>query len=288
MIVTVRANQAAAGVVLAAFVFAALGCEKAGAQAEIRLATTTSTEDSGLLGVLMPAFRKERGIIVHVIATGTGKALKHGENGDVDVVLVHAPEAEEQFVEAGFGVMRRRVMHNDFVVLGPPADPAGIRGATGAAEAFRKIAGATSADRQAGAVFVSRGDDSGTHKKEQALWRAAGVEPAGAWYLSAGQGMGACLTIADEKRAYVLADRGTWLKRHAQLGLEVLAEGDPALFNPYSVIAVNPARHPRVKAEAAREFIEWLVSPGAQRMIGDYAVDGGRLFHPDAVDAGAR
>ena len=241
----------------------------------IKLATTTSTENSGLLDVLAPALRERHGIELHVIAVGTGKAIKHGENGDVDVILVHARSAEDKFVADGFGVERRGVMHNDFVILGPKEDPAGIGGQRDAPAALKKLA-------QTETDFVSRGDDSGTHKKEQSLWEAAGLEPSGSWYLAAGQGMGACLTIADEKRAYVLADRGTYLAYKDKTDLAVLVEGDSRLFNPYGVIAVNPARHPHVEYQAAKTFIEWLTSAEAQGLIAAYKRNGQQLFYPDA------
>ena len=243
----------------------------------IKLATTTSTDNSGLLDELLPAFAKKHGIEVKVISVGTGKALKHGEAGDVDVILVHARGAEDRFVAEGFGVNRRDVMHNDFVILGPAADPAGIRGTEDVAAALKKIAAAK-------AAFFSRGDESGTHKKEMQLWRAAGVSPeGGAWYMPAGQGMGAVLTLADEKLAYTMADRGTWLAYRGKLDLLVLVEGDPRLFNPYGVIAVNPARHPHVRYQLVMEFIGWLTSAEGQAIIGDFRRDGELLFHPDAV-----
>jgi len=242
----------------------------------IKLATTTSTDNSGLLAAILPAFEKKRGFKVHVIAVGTGKAIRLGENGDVDVILVHAREAEDKFVSDGFGVSRRAVMHNDFVILGPASDPAGVKGTKDAAEALARIS-------RAGETFVSRGDDSGTHKKEKKLWAAAGLEPKGSWYLSAGQGMGACLTIADEKRGYVIADRGTYLAFKGKIEIDVLAEGDKRLFNPYGVIAVNPERHPEVNSEGAEAFIEWLTGREAQKMIADFEVGGEQLFIPDAL-----
>ncbi|MHC4916754.1 MAG: ABC transporter substrate-binding protein [Planctomycetota bacterium] len=258
-----------------------VGCGKDGGAAKapptsIKMATTTSTDNSGLLAVLLPAFKARHRIEVRVIAVGTGKAIKHGENGDVDVILVHARAAEEEFVAGGFGVNRRDVMHNDFVILGPAADPAGLKGSKDVAEAFRKLAAA----RQ---DFVSRGDDSGTHRKEKALWKDAGVEPSGSWYLSAGQGMGACLTMASEKAAYVMTDRGTYLAYRDKVKLEVLVEGGERLFNPYGVIAVNPDRHPHVEHEAAMTFIDWLTSAEAQKLIAGFKRGGEQLFYPDAV-----
>ncbi len=212
------------------------GCEREPAPPAklLRLATTTSTENSGLLDVLLPASRERTGIEVQVMPMGTGKALRTARDGNCDVVLVHAPEAEADFVRAGWGVNRRGVMYNDFVLLGPAGDPAGVRGCGSAAEAMRRIAAAR-------AAFVSRGDGSGTHRKEMALWRVSGVSPSGPWYRSVGQGMGQALTMADEMRAYVLADRGTFLKFREGLDLTELFSADAALHNPYSAIAVNPA-----------------------------------------------
>lgn len=242
----------------------------------IKLATTTSTDNSGLLHALLPALKARHNIEVQIIAVGTGKAIKHGENGDVDVILVHARAAEDKFVEDGFGVNRRDVMHNDFVILGPESDPAGAKGMKDARAALKKIAGA-------GALFVSRGDDSGTHKKEKSLWKAAGVSPEGTWYLSAGQGMGACLMVAHEKQGYIMSDRGTYLAYKDKIESKVLVQGDSLLFNPYGVIAVNPKKHPHVKADAASTFIEWLVSEQAQKIIGGFKRGGEQLFYPDAV-----
>lgn len=244
--------------------------------ATIKLATTTSTESSGLLEALLPAFTEKHGIMVHPIAVGTGKAIRLAENGDVDVILVHAPPAERKFVEEGFGVDRRDVMHNDFVILGPAPDPAGVRGTKDAAAALTKIARARS-------PFVSRGDDSGTNSKEKALWGDAGVEPSGAWYMPAGQGMAAVLLMAHEKRAYTLADRGTYIALRDKVQLEVLVEGDRRLLNPYGVIAVNPARHPHVRYAEAMTFIAWLTSPEGQEIIAGHTRDGEQLFYPDAV-----
>ncbi len=246
------------------------------AQTRLRMSTTTSTENSGLLGVLLPPFEAANGCKVDVIAVGTGKALKLGENGDVDVVFVHAKAAEERFVAEGYGVKRYPVMHNDFVIVGPREDPAGLSGAGSAVEALRLIA-------EKEAPFVSRGDDSGTHKKEKALWRAAGIEPGGRWYAEVGQGMGATLQIADQKRAYTLSDRGTFIALGDKLDLVVVFEGDPALYNPYGIIAVNPKRHPHVNAELARKLIEYVTGPEGQRIIAEYRVKGKQLFYPDAI-----
>jgi len=242
----------------------------------IRLATTTSTENSGLLGAILPPFEKRVGVKVDVIAVGSGKAMKLGENGDVDVVLSHAPALEDAFVAAGFGVNRRDVMYNDFVLVGPPNDPAAVREAKDAVDAFKRLAAAQ-------ATFISRGDDSGTHEKEKALWKAAGITPAGTWYVSAGLGMGQTLQMADEKKAYTLSDRGTYLTYKAKGDLVILSQGDPALFNPYTIIAVNPARYPKVRYLDAMALIAWMTSPGGQRRIGDFTIGGEMLFHPTAV-----
>ncbi len=244
---------------------------------ELILATTTSTYDSGLLDVLIPPFQEATGYRVKVIAVGTGQALKMGERGDADVLLVHAPAAEEAFMAAGHGIERYRVMHNDFVLVGPPEDPAGVRGATDALEALRRIAAAQ-------ALFLSRGDDSGTHKKERALWEEAGIEPGGAWYQETGQGMGATLRVASEKGGYTLTDRGTFLALRETLALEVLFEGDPRLYNVYHVIVVNPQKGTNV--EGARALARYLLSPETQRQIERFGVEryGQPLFVPDALE----
>ncbi|MCU0723066.1 MAG: substrate-binding domain-containing protein [Planctomycetes bacterium] len=250
----------------------------AGDPVRLRLSTTTSTENSGLLAALLPPFEKRFGIRVDVIAVGSGKALKLGETGDVDAVLAHSREAEDAFLAAGFGVNRRDVMHNDFVLVGPPGDPAGVRGAKDAAAAFRVVA-------EKGAPFASRGDESGTHAKEKALWAAAGARPAGAAYLETGQGMGETLVVANEKRAYCLADRGTFQAFKDKVDLAVLAEGDSALFNPYGIMAVNPARHPKAKYFEAMLLIAWLTSPEGQAIVADFRQGGEPVFFPDAVRA---
>lgn len=241
------------------------------------LATTTSTQDSGLLDVLLPAFEARTHVKIKTIAVGSGEAIAMGRRGDADVLLVHSRAAEDTFMTEGHGSLRLEVMYNDFVIVGPAADPAGIKGRD-AVEAFRKIAAA-------GALFVSRGDRSGTYAKEQGLWKKAGVEPAGkSWYVSTGQGMGETARIAAEKQAYTLIDRGTDLAMGPRLGLPILSEGAGDLLNTYRVIVVNPAKHPRVHAAEARQFAEWLVSSEAQRRIGEFGREkyGRPLFFPDA------
>ncbi len=241
----------------------------------LRMATTTSTENSGLLEQLLPAFEHATGIQVQVIAVGTGKALRMGRDGDVDVVLVHSPLAEQAFVQAGYGVNRRDVMYNDFVLVGPPADPAEIRQSSSAVDALQHIA------RQR-AIFVSRGDDSGTHKKELSLWKAGGITPSGEWYREAGQGMGKVLQITGELNGYTLTDRGTWLAFRGITYLEILFQGDPKLYNPYGIIAVNPKRYPDINIAGAKALIDWVTSTEGQKLIGDHTVAGERLFTPSA------
>ncbi|UCE90178.1 MAG: substrate-binding domain-containing protein [Pseudomonadota bacterium] len=242
----------------------------------VRLSTTTSTENSGLLEELLPRFEQRSGLRVEVIAVGTGKALRMGRDGDVDVVLVHAPAAEEKFVANGYGVNRRQVMYNDFVIVGPRGDPAGIAGTKDAAQALARLA----AQR---APFVSRGDDSGTHKMELALWRSADVQPAGQWYREAGQGMGRVLLMASELDAYTLCDRGTWLAMHEKLALRVLVQGDQRLYNPYGIIAVNPARHAGLQYTGAMALIDWIISREAQELIRGFRINNEPLFSPLAV-----
>jgi tungstate transport system substrate-binding protein len=269
----------------------------------IKMSTTTSTENSGLLDVLLPEFEKDTGIQVKVIAKGTGAAIRDGMDCNVDIIFVHAKAREEKFVAEGYGAYRLGVMHNDFVILGPAADPAGIKGMKSASGALKKIA-------EAKAGFVSRGDDSGTHTKEQALWKASGIPlettsteivskgkkkkltfvypgGLGEWYFSIGQGMGKTLTFAEEKQAYTLTDRGTYLNykygRPQGLDLEILCEGDPLLYNPYGIIPVNPKKCPHVKFDLADQFAKWLVSPKVQAMIAQYKIQGQQAFYPDAV-----
>lgn len=252
----------------------------AAAGERLRMSTTTSTENSGLLAVLLPPFEKAHGCKVDVIAVGTGKALKLGEAGDVDVVFVHARALEDKFVADGFGVDRRDVMYNDFVLLGPPEDPARAAKATSASEAFRAIAAA-------GVPFVSRGDESGTHHKEREIWKSAGIAPKGRWYIEAGQGMGEVIHMAMQKRGYTLSDRGTHIALRRKSGLVVLFAGDATLRNPYGIIAVNPKRHPHVKHALARRLIEFVTGPRGQSIIAGFRVDGQPLFFPSAGE-GAR
>jgi tungstate transport system substrate-binding protein len=246
----------------------------------IRLATTTSTDNSGLLRELLPHFSTQTGYQVHVIAVGTGKALRMGKDGDVDVVLVHAPAAEAAFIDAKYGLKRHQVMYNDFVMLGPASDPAGIKKAKSVTDALKRIA-------EHAAIFVSRGDDSGTHKKELALWQAGKVEPQGQWYRMAGQGMGKVIQMATEMNAYTLADRGTWLAYQDKSLLNVLFQGDPLLHNPYGIIAVNPQRYPDLNFNGAQALINWMTSAAGQRLIGNFKIAGFRLFTPAAVMTGA-
>lgn len=246
------------------------------AQEHLRLATTTSTQDSGLLEALHPPLEAALQAKIYVIAVGSGKALKLGENGDVDVLLVHDPAAEEQFVAAGFGVERQPVMHNDFVLLGPSTDPAGVRQSHNLSDALKKIAATSSA-------FVSRGDESGTHQKELQLWRAAGVDPTGNWYMAVGQGMGAVLKIAHDKLAYTLSDRGTYLAFKNKIDLVVVYQGTPELFNPYHVILANPQKHPHVKYDLARRYAEFIRGKEGQRIIREFKIGGEPLFHPDVL-----
>ena len=260
--------------------FTAVCLSPAFASDRLRLSTTTSTEISGLLYVLMPPFEKRFDIKVDVVPVGTGKALKLAEAGDVDVTLVHARSLEERFVKAGHGVNRRAVMYNDFVLIGPESDPAGAVKAETIPEAFKKIA-------LNKAAFISRGDNSGTHVKEREIWEAAGLMPSGAWYVEAGKGMGSVLIMAYEKGAYTLTDRGTYLALldTKKIDLSVLFEGDPILFNPYGIIAVNPAKHPHVNYVAAMTLIGWVTSRTGQRIIKEFGKGrfGRPLFIPLAV-----
>ena len=248
------------------------------AQKNLILATTTSTQDSGLLDVLIPIFEKKTGYFVKTIAVGSGQAMAMGQKGEADVLLVHSPAAEKKFIADGFGIDRLIVMHNDFIVIGDPADPAGIKSAKTTPEAFKKIA-------DAGALFLSRADKSGTHTKELDVWKAAGVKPSGLkWYQETGLGMGQTLNVANEKRGYTLADRGTYLSRKKDLKLDILKEGDPILLNVYHVISVNPAKFAKVNTEGAKAFSDFMVSAETQNIIKTFGVEkfGGALFFPDA------
>ena len=248
----------------------------------IRLATTTSTENSGLLAALLPVFEKKYGAPVRVIAVGTGQALKLGERGDVDLVLVHAREDEDKFVAAGFGVNRRDVMYNDFILVGPNADPVGIRGMTRVGEALKKI-------HETGATFVSRGDESGTHIMERRLWKEENIVPGSATdarrYLSAGQGMGAVLTMSGALGAYTLTDRGTFLAYKSRIGLDILVAGDPRLANPYGIIAVNPKRHVHTNFTGAMALIDWITSAEGLALVALFKVNGEQLFFPGVPPA---
>jgi tungstate transport system substrate-binding protein len=265
--------------VLIALTVLSLGVSPAGAASKnIILATTTSTQDSGLLDVLIPIFEKESGYFIKTIAVGSGQAMKMGEKGEADVLLVHSPDAEKKFMAGDFGVNRRLVMHNDFIVIGPAGDPAKIKGQKSSAEAFKKIA-------QTESLFLSRGDNSGTHAKEKGIWKAAGINPDGKkWYQQTGLGMGQTLSVAAEKKGYTLADRGTYLAMKKNLGLEILVEGEPLLLNVYHVIEVNPAKWPKVNAEGAKAFADFMVSKKVQGVIATFGVDkyGAPLFFPDA------
>ena len=241
----------------------------------LKLATTTSTENSGLLSFMLPVFEKKTGYKVDVIAVGTGAALKLGENGDVDVVLVHARSAEDAFVAAGFGVNRRDVMYNDFILLGPARDPAWVGNAKDAADAFTRIANSRN-------DFISRGDNSGTHIKEKEIWVSAGIKPAGQWYKEVGQGMGAVISMTSDLQGYTLSDRGTYLAMKNNVKLVISYEGDPVLFNPYGIIAVNPKRYSSSNYDGAMALIAFFTSPEGQSLIAQFKVDGEQLFFPSA------
>ncbi len=255
--------------------FAMLFATSSFSQERLRMSTTTSTEASGLLNVLLPPFEKANNVKVEVISVGTGKALKLGENGDVDVVFVHARPAEDKFVASGFGVDRRDVMYNDFVIIGPKDDPVGVKKAANAIEAFKLLS-------QGKADFISRGDDSGTHQMEKQLWKEAGIKPEGKWYLEAGQGMGPVLQMANDKKGYALADRGTFIAYEGKIDSVIVKEGDKALFNPYGIIAVNPQKHPTVNIALAKKFIDYVTGPEGQKVIADFKLNGKQLFFPDA------
>lgn len=249
-----------------------------GRQKTIILATTTSTQDSGLLDVLIPIFEKNTGYFVKTIAVGSGQAMAMGQKGEADVLLVHSSEAEKKFITEGYGINRRLVMHNDFIIVGHPGDPAKIKGLKSSSEAFKKIASTN-------ALFLSRGDNSGTHAKEKAIWKAAGINPEGGkWYQQTGLGMGQTLGVAAEKKGYTLADRGTYLALKKNLGLDILVEGDAILLNIYHVIEVNPAKWPKVNSAGAKAFADFMVAKETQDIIKTFGVDkfGSPLFFPDA------
>jgi tungstate transport system substrate-binding protein len=271
-----RRSLALAAILASALHGAAVAQERA-----ITVASTTSTEQSGLFGFLLPRFSGKSGIPVKVVAVGTGQALDIGRRGDADVVFVHDRPAEDKFMAEGFGVKRFDVMYNDFVVVGPQSDPAHIAGGKNVIEAFRKIAAAK-------APFVSRGDKSGTHQAERRTWKDAGIAPDGArdpWYREIGQGMGPALNMAASTEAYLLADRGTWLSFRNRATLAILVEGDRRLFNQYGVMLVNPAKHPNVKVAEGQAFVDWLISADGQRTIAEYKIGGQQLFFPNAATA---
>lgn len=257
---------------LAGLVFAAV---PAMAAEDIRLATTTSTENSGLLKVILPVFEAKYGGKVRVVSVGTGAALKLGENGDADVVLVHARPLEDKFMAAGFGSVRKDVMYNDFIIVGPKRDPAGVRGSKDVTAAMKKISAS-------GAKFVSRGDESGTHQMEKDYWKSAGVAAPGAWYVSAGQGMGQVLTMAGQLEGYTLTDRATYAAYKDKTGLETLVEGDPKMFNPYGIIAVNPQKHPTVNNHGAMALVNWMTAPEGRQAIAAFKINGVQMFFPNA------
>jgi tungstate transport system substrate-binding protein len=255
-----------------------MGCSSGPTNTELILATTTSTQDSGLLDVLVPMFEEETGYNVKTVAVGTGAALAMGERGEADVLLVHAPTSELPLIENGDCISRKLVMHNDFVIVGPPSDPAGISGTSDAAAALSTIA-----DSQA--IFISRGDDSGTNKKELSLWEKAGIDPSGqSWYQETGQGMGASLTVTSEKQGYTLTDRATYLATQANLELDIFTQGDPLLLNIYHVMQVNPNKSDKINGEGAKAFVDFIIAPATQEVIRTFGVDkyGQPLFFPDA------
>ena len=262
---------------------AAMALPASAAERFITVASTTSTENSGLFGFLLPAFQAKTGIEARVVAVGTGQAIKLAQNGDADVLFVHHKPSEEKFVAEGYGVKRSDVMYNDFVFVGPKADPAGIRGGHDAVAALQAIAGAK-------ANFASRGDDSGTHKMEQSLWKTAGVDVAaasGQWYRETGSGMGATLNAAAGMAAYALTDRATWISFQNKADLELVVEGDKRLFNQYGVILVNPAKFPHIKAADGQAFIDWLIGADGQKTIAAFQIDGQQLFTPNASTPGS-
>lgn len=257
------------GLLLATLIVAA----QAAMARDIRLSTTTSTENSGLLKALLPTFEARHGVKVHVISVGTGKALELGKNGDVDAVLVHARAAEDRFVAEGHGVSRRDVMYNDFILVGSQEDPLALRGSRDIIAAFRKLG-------EGRAKFISRGDNSGTDVMEKSYWKAAGIAPRGAWFVSAGLGMGEVLTMAGEMKAYTLSDRATYGAYRAKTGLGILVQGDPKMYNPYGIIAVSPKKYPDINYQGAMDLITWITSPEGQGLIAGFKVNGEQLFFP--------
>nr|WP_243656785.1 extracellular solute-binding protein [Paucimonas lemoignei] len=242
----------------------------------LKMSTTTSTENSGLLAYLLPQFESETGIKVQVIAVGTGKALELAKNGDVDVTLVHARESEDKFVQEGYGVNRRDVMYNDFILVGPKGDPAGVR------KAGKDVLKGLQRIVETKSKFISRGDNSGTDLMEQGYWKQLGAKPSGSAYVSAGLGMGEVLNMAAQMQAYTLTDRATYLAYRAKTGLAIVLEGDPKMFNPYGIIAVNPAKHKHAKYRAAMRLIDWMTSPAGQQKIKSFTIDGQQVFYPNA------
>jgi tungstate transport system substrate-binding protein len=259
---------------LALSTFALVATSPASAR-DIKMATTTSTENSGLLKVLLPKYEARCNCKVQVISVGTGKAMELGKNGDVDVVLVHARESEDKFVADGHGVDRRDVMYNDFIVVGPRLDPANLRAQSGVIDAFKVLG-------QGRSRFISRGDNSGTDQMEKSYWREAGVAPKGAWFLSAGMGMAEVLTMAGEMQGYTLTDRATYGAYRDKTGLEIVVAGDPKMFNPYGIIAVNPKKYPAINYDGAKDLIEWITSPEGQKALAAFKVNGDQLFFPSA------
>jgi tungstate transport system substrate-binding protein len=269
--------------IVAALLVSVLSAPAQAQDKSILVSSTTSTQDSGLFGHILPLFKAKTGIDVKVVAQGTGQALDTGRRGDADVVFVHAKPAEEKFISEGAGVKRYPVMYNDFILIGPKSDPAGIKGLKDITKALQII-------KEKQAPFVSRGDRSGTHQAELALWKDAGIDiekDTGPWYKSIGQGMGAALNTASASNSYVLADRGTWLSFKNRGELVITVEGDKRLFNQYGVILVNPAKHPHVKKELGQQFIDWLISPEGQKAIANYKINGEQLFYPNAADPNA-
>ena len=278
-----RRTCIAASAIAVLFSTASIAADNTGGDKSIVVASTTSTQDSGLFGYILPIFKAKTGIDVKVIAQGTGQALDTGRRGDADVVFVHAKPAEEQFIAEGAGVKRHPVMYNDFVLIGPKNDPAGVAGT-------KDIVAALKAIEAKGAPFVSRGDRSGTHQAELALWATAGIDISrdkGPWYREVGQGMGAALNAAGAMDAYTISDRGTWISFRNKGDLAITVEGDRRLFNQYGVMLVNPAKHPGVKKALGQQFIDWLVSPEGQRAIANYEINGQQLFYPNANTPGA-